>query len=679
MRAAVSGLVLVVLGLLSGGAYAGEPDEVIVPGQEARVVALVRPVLERGGLSADVGLRIERAEIRIPLAGGRTPPGAAVILGRAGATPEGAQVPLAPGVQLLCTACSSEDVERLRPLGQALAEARDARAGDLWSRVERAPRPQKSAREELRHPLHRGSDRSPAFGAAVLGLALVPAITTLGGAVRALAGRAWLGALALLAASGLVRAAAPPQLLGVNVYGREIPALWQLARHELPLALVLPDGLNVFEQSMCFNAVVSTVTPLAILALALRLLRDAATAWWAAAAAAMCPMLASFGRSEDAAVGAQLAAVLAVTLFLDACESARPGRTLLAASGCLVWFGIALEARPPNAALVLVLAAVAWASGVRGRRVAVAAALVAATAALGVAAARNVARTTRVSDAPGVGSLYPSGSELGQLLVQLPQTAKVNWYFGAELFPLWLSLAAVLGLVIAWGTRRRTFVVLAGWFSVAFGAQLLVGASTPAIAARYGLSSVVPVLLAAGLGMAHLVARVRAASSGPHPVSLGAAAAGVFLAVASTAWSTRALGRVADDANSEYLFLERLWDEGAIPPGSAVIEAYARNEAPRFLHLGRRTRAGADEQVVQAFRGVVEHEGRLFRYDGLPCLWWQHEKPVLRETCGAPLPNHELRVVAERAVTEPLHDAGPGRRPAVGGVLRLYELIPRSR
>lgn len=123
-------LLVALLGTWSGLAWGAE---VIPPGREATVLALVQRALGREHETVKFDVRIEGDTIRVQI----HEPEAVDLLLRYEASSDSE---LAPGVQLQCgdSPCSGSQRARWGPLAQALASERDTARDQVWSHVEPA-------------------------------------------------------------------------------------------------------------------------------------------------------------------------------------------------------------------------------------------------------------------------------------------------------------------------------------------------------------------------------------------------------------------------------------------------------------------------------------------------------------------------------------------------------------
>jgi len=681
---------------------------VIPPGREDVVVRLVGDALEGAGFQRRVPIRIERECIHAEVAElSPSDEGAPeLVVCAPGESLPASVTPIDDAVGLECEgACSAAQVARARPVAQGLVRGRRDVERDLWIGSQSAPIVRDDGTPTTGHgewsddgggwrrwgwDVTFGDLRNLRFETLelaadpyvhwiVLLIFLIGATATVGGVLRLEPSRhLWALAIVVVVGATLRAVVAHPQLMGVLSHQREVQWLWRLKAHGVPVLALLPDGLNRFEQAGMANFLVSVLLVPVIYAHARVLFGRSRPALLAAVLFAVLPMTIAFAKSEILLLSNAFFASVALTAVQRFATATRRLPLMLYAATAWIAHWCALESRPESIVLAVVcVPALLVYGGSRPWR----ARNLGLLGALGLLSANAVAQVSiygRVTYAWGVGGGIPSGEELRHLLSMLDIIAlRDNNYFLPDLLPIWLTASAALGLLLLLrrGDRGR-FAYLLMWFLLIFGVHCLVGSYTRVIAARYGLHSLVPVLLAAAWGLDRVherVGRWRPRQRWLRPAVVAAAAACVAFTSVPTLWI---LGPRHDDINAENRFLDDLWRRGIPGQGSLVVESYDDGEPARYMHVGIRVLGAWEAPVVRSANELRHNDGATYLYLGLPCVWRRRDDGAPSPACQASLATGRWERVASRRITEPLHDPSSGRRPADGGEVVLYRLLP---
>ncbi len=176
-----------------------------------------------------------------------------------------------------------------------------------------------------------------------------------------------------------------------------------------------------------------------------------------------------------------------------------------------------------------------------------------------------------------------------------------NTFIRPDMTPPLGVLLASLGVWALWRQQRRVAVFLSVWFGAFFVTHSYVLASPPAMQARYHLHLIVPVILLAAAGSAHLLQQRRRLAQG-----------GVALLCLSPLIHLRFIRDDAFNQPAEHRFVHSL--RPLIPEGCSVVEYVGQRKGDaRFTRVGDQLKDG----LQQARFRVLEVETHSHDVDEL--------------------------------------------------------------
>lgn len=409
---------------------------------------------------------------------------------------------------------------------------------------------------------------------------------------------AWALAAITLAGAALRLGLAVNAPMNAHAFSRMIPLAVELYRGPL-LAWVSARGHDIAltDVQSWSNLALAVVMPVAFFAHARLLLGDARTALVAAAIMAFLPMHIRFSRSDVTFIASLLASSSTfVALYGSLTDPSRRWRL-----GCAAMIPVlslaTYSARPENMAFVLLdLGALGLylRAGLPRGRLALAAALIAATAAYSAATDLLVHYRQNVGEGLSVDTLRHAAS----IFVD----ARYNTLINPWMTPPPLPALAVVGAVTLWREGRRSRAVfLVAWLSTFFIVHSFIRPSTVAMQARYHLHLVSPFVLLA-------------AAATPRVAALPRAAAAALLAwLALSPLLHRGFIRDTDYTEMhEYAFLRRVrW---RVDPSCTVLEFGPAVELPRPAHY----LALRSQRMAMRLRGGAVYEPRSLQIGMIP-------------------------------------------------------------
>ena len=89
--------------------------------------------------------------------------------------------------------------------------------------------------------------------------------------------------------------------------------------------------------------------------------------------------------------------------------------------------------------------------------------------------------------------------------------------------------------------------------------------------------------------------------------------------------------------------------------------------------LGVRNRGADMAQVVRSEPTLRPHDGPVYLYEGLPCLWDREGALPLSPWCLEGRRSGDWELIASRIITGEIHDVAAGMG-TMGGTISLYRL-----
>ncbi len=409
---------------------------------------------------------------------------------------------------------------------------------------------------------------------------------------------AWTLVAITLAGAALRLGLAVDAPMNAHSFSRLIPMAVELYRGPL-LSWVSARGHDMAftDVQSWSNLALAVVMPVAFFAHARLLLGDARTALVAAAIMAFLPMHIRFSRSDVTFIASLLASSSTfVALYGSLTDPSRLWRL-----GCAAMIPVlslaTYSARPENMVFVFLdLGALGLylRAGLPRRRLALAAVLIASTAAWSAATDLLVRYRQNVGEGLNVETLRHAA----EILVDRHYNTLINPW----MTPAPLPLLAVVGAVTLWREgRRNRAVFLVVWLSAFFVVHSFIRPTSVAMQARYHLHLVSPFALLA-------------AAATPRVASLPRAAAVALVAwLALSPFFHRNFIRDTDYTEMhEYAFLRRV--RGRIAPSCAVLEFGPAVELPRPAHY----LALRSERMAMRLRGGVVYEPRTLQIGVIP-------------------------------------------------------------
>lgn len=409
---------------------------------------------------------------------------------------------------------------------------------------------------------------------------------------------AWTLAAITFAGAALRLGLAVDAPMNAHSFSRLVPMAVELFRGPL-LAWVSARGHDIAltDVQSWSNLALAVAMPVAFFAHARLLFGDARTALAAAAIMAFLPMHIRFSRSDVTFITSLLASSSTfVALYGSLTDPSRRWR--LACAAMIPVLSLATySARPENMVFVLLdLGALGlyFRAGLPRGRLALAAALLAATAAYSAATDLLVHYRQNVSEGLSVDTLRHAAA----ILVDRRYNTLINPW----MTPPPLPVLAVVGAVTLWREGRRSRAVfLVAWLSLFFVVHSFIRPSTVAMQARYHLHLVSPFALLAAASLPRVAALPRAA------------AASLVAWLALSPFLHRNFIRDTDYTEMhEYAFLRRV--RGRVDPSCAVLEFGPAIELPRPEH----TLALRSQRMAMRLRDGVVYEPRSTQIGVIP-------------------------------------------------------------
>lgn len=506
--------------------------------------------------------------------------------------------------------------------------------------------------------------------------------------VLARASRRELLAVACIVALGIVLRLvfSPATLLDMSNYWREPAVFPWLADRGLPIYALFPDGLDRFQVFSALNLACSAALPLLLYCLAEVMFGQRRVALSVAVLAAICPMQIYFAASESMFISSNAASVATFLLLHSAFAARRMVVEVFYALGCIALYAqVTVDARQVNF-LFGALAVVAAIWNVMGggpgrwRKALWAVPLVELSV-------RHFLDTT--TSIPGVtvgaGSLaerleaaWPGWSIDGVL-----DNLRANDYLRPSLYPLGITLLAVTGALRLLIRQPRHLFYLVAFFAIFYVGHVSVHAWDETAAARYGLQSAIPILLAAAFGLDAAVSAYAWATARSPRWALAGGAAVLTLVLATFVPASTLYRLPPSDIQEEYAFLRALAARGLPEPGALVIEPDVADvgrtsagigKGPRFAYFGR-TVSGAElvQSVGWARCLPAEHDGPVYLYIGLPCFFMRPPAEPIAGACAELLRAAEWELVDEQPISGRRHDTSNGFA-ATGHTIALYRM-----
>lgn len=522
-------------------------------------------------------------------------------------------------------------------------------------------------------------------------LALVALATAVGSVVGKTARRDQLHLASVIAAGiGLRLLYSQDTLMDMSNYWRAPAILDWLHGAGVPVYALFADGMDRFEVFSRLHLVFSCALPLLVYCLADELFGRRRVSLCAAFLTAICPLQIHFAASESMYISSNFLTTGAFLLLHRAFAERHRGMQFVYGLGAIQLYEVAVRSREANI-LFGALAAVAalWLLAAPGRRASLKALW--ALPLLVLSAEHALERTTGLSRQGDAASLslaqhldvvwktFPPDTIASNLLA--------NNYLRPSLYPIGITLLALLGIVrLARNERRHLFYVLS-FFSIFYvGHATVVGWDQLAIS-RYGLQSVLPIALAAGFGLDYML-QLRSRLDNEAPALRFAAISGVALLLLSTIPPALTIHRAPpSDIQEEYAFLRELRARDLPPPSSLVIEPDVADvgalsagigKGPRFAYFGRRVRGGDLEDAVSWSRTLPSTgDGTVYLYVGLPCYFMHPPGQAIAPACAEFLETGEWEVIASRRIDGRRHDTSNGHA-ATGNTIALYRRRPEG-
>jgi hypothetical protein len=470
-------------------------------------------------------------------------------------------------------------------------------------------------------------------------------------------------------------------LMGVSEYRRDVPWFWWLLHNNFPVAALFPDGLSRLEMVAIVNRVLSAILPVLLyvqarLGFPLRRLPHLVALLFA-----LTPIPIAFAASTVEFISSMVASSAMLIFLHRLIVTPERRRAAFYALAIAVSFVITTDVRPENVcfALVVPIAFYAHADAAARRRPLNWIAL-GAVAALAGYFALHLVRHGSTTPAPGTG-VRALADLFHDVRRSLPRGLfDTNNYFKPGMLPPALTALAILGGLRLLAVDARRFLYLACWFGSIYTAHALITGENFLIRNRYALHTIVPVLFAAAYGLDLLIAawaRLPATAVWQRRGALGVALAAVL---ATTPGALRIVRFPDDDVEQEYHFLDELWRRHIPEPGAMVVESYGDGRTSRYSTdsrrygvLGARTSGGDMVRLVRSEPTLRPHDGPIYLYEGLPCLWDREGALPQSPYCIEGRRSGDWELVASRAITGEVHDVAAGM-PTAGGTIALYRL-----
>lgn len=386
--------------------------------------------------------------------------------------------------------------------------------------------------------------------------------------------------------------------MNAHPFSRLIPLASDLYRGPL-LAWLSGRGVDIpfTDVQSWSNLALSLVMPVAFFAHARLLLGDARTALVAAAMMAFLPMHIRFARSDVTFIASLLASSSTfIALYGSLTDPSRAWRL-----GCAVMLPVmslaTYSARPENMIFVLLdigALGLYLRSDIPRRRLALAAALIAATAAYSAATDLMVRYRQNVGDGLDLATLRHA--------VAILFDTRFNTLLNPSMTPPPLPLLAVVGGVTLWRSGQRTRAIfLTVWLAAFFVVHSFIVPSSVAMQARYHLHLVSPFVLLAAAATPRVAALPR----------LAVLALAAWLALSPALH--RGFIRDTDFTEMhEYAFLKRL--RGRIDARCTVLEYMPAVELPRPQSFV----ASRVERMLMTLRGGIPSAPQVIQIGAVP-------------------------------------------------------------
>lgn len=473
-------------------------------------------------------------------------------------------------------------------------------------------------------------------------------------------------------------------LMDMSNYWRAPALLEWLHGAGVPVYALFADGMDRFEVFSRLHLVLSCALPLLVYCLAEELFDRRRVSLCAAFLTAICPLQIHFAASESMYISSNFVTTGAFLLLHRAFAERSRGMQLLYGLAAIQLFEVAVRSREANILFgALAVVAAVWLLAAPGRRAWLKALWGLPLLVLSVEhALERTAGLARQGDAASlswsqhlevVWRTFPPDTIASNLLA--------NNYLRPSLYPLGITLLALLGLTrLARSDRRHLFYVVS-FFSIFYvGHATVVGWDQLAIS-RYGLQSVLPVSLAAAFGLDYLL-QLRSRIENNRAGLRLAADCGFALLLLATIPPALTVHRLPPtDIQEEYAFLREMRARSIPPPGTLVIEPDVADagglsagigKGPRFAYFGRRVRGGDLEDAVAWSRTLPSaHEGTIYLYIGLPCYFMRPPAQTVAPACAELLDADDWELIASKRIDGRRHDTSNGYA-ATGNIIALY-------
>ncbi len=474
-------------------------------------------------------------------------------------------------------------------------------------------------------------------------------------------------------------------LMDMSNYWREPPVLEWLRGAGMPVYVAFADGMDRFSVFSHLHLVLSCVLPLLVYCLADVMFGQRRISLCAAFLSAICPLQIHFAASESMYISSNFLTTGSFLLLHSAFAERHRGMQLLYGLGAIQLYEVAVRAREANILFgALAFVAAVWLLAAPGRRAWCK--MLWALPLVALSAEHGLERTAGLSRHGGDAAPLSISQHLEVVWNTFPldtiaSSLLSNNYLRPSLYPVGISLLALLGMARLARSDRRHLFYLVSYFSIFYVGHATVVAWDQVATSRYGLQSVLPISLAAAFGLDSLL-QLRARywrSAATRRITAQAVCVSLFFASYLPALTIHRLP--PSDIQEEYAFLRELQARNVPELGALVIEPDVADagefsagigKGPRFSYFGRRVRGGELVDAVGWSRSLPStYDGAVYLYIGLPCYFMRPPGQTIAPACAEFIDTDEWEVVASKLIEGRRHDTSNGYA-ATGETIAFY-------